>query len=104
MNLFNKNVFVCIWNRGSIEGGIGNHAILDSLINSMHNLEAIEADLDMQLDYAKRNLRIVREDEVNRSFAYVSRDDLISVFGNDTAFTVPTHDGDMVIRKNQVNL
>lgn len=89
--------------RGNIDGTEENQA-LSSLVSNTQNLEAVEADLDLQLDYVRRNLRIVREDEENHSFAYVTRDDLISVFGNDLAITIPTHDEDAVISKNRVSL
>ncbi|XP_037820715.1 transcription factor E2F2 [Lucilia sericata] len=69
-------------------------------------LAALEAQIDLQLDYAKRNLKYVKEDETNRSFAYVTRDDLLAVFGEDCVFTIPKHyeDEKIIKRKNTLHI
>ncbi|GBP98366.1 Transcription factor E2F2, partial [Eumeta japonica] len=53
-----------------------------SLKDRSNQLAALEEEIDMQLDDAKRNLKYIKEDETNRSFAYVTRDDLLAVFEN----------------------
>lgn len=65
-------------------------------------MAALEADLDLQLDCAKRNLKYVKEDETNRSFAYVTRDDLLAVFGEDCVFAIPKHYEDEKIVRRKV--
>lgn len=63
----------------------------------------MEAELDMQIDYATRNLNYVKGDETNRSFAYVTRDDLLAVFGEDCVFTIPKYYEDEKIVKRKVS-
>ena len=75
-----------------------------SLRERSRQLAELEDEIDQQLDCAKRNLKYVKEDETNRSFAYVTRDDLLAVFGDDCVFTIPKHYEDERIVKRQVSL
>lgn len=84
--------------RGSIEGE-GEDGMHEEVIERSEHLKALEDDIDMQLDYATRNLRYIQEDAINQSFAYLSRDDLLSVFGDRTVLTIPSHDEDVEIYK-----
>uniref|UniRef100_A0A1B0FFK9 Uncharacterized protein n=1 Tax=Glossina morsitans morsitans TaxID=37546 RepID=A0A1B0FFK9_GLOMM len=54
--------------------------------------------------YAHRNLGYVKEDSISRSYAYVTRDDLLSVFGEDVVFTIPSHDEDVRIGRTRRSL
>lgn len=63
-----------------------------------------EDELDKQLEYAQRNLRYVMQDPANRSYAYVTRDDLLDLYGDDSVFTIPNYDEEVEIQRNQVGV
>jgi len=67
-----------------------------------NHLKMLEDDLDKQLEYAQRNLRYVMQDPSNRSYAYVTRDDLLNIFGDDSVFTIPNYDEEVDIKRNHV--
>ncbi|EDV54465.1 transcription factor E2F2 [Drosophila erecta] len=69
-----------------------------------NHLKMVEDDLDRQLEYAQRNLRYVMQDPSNRSYAYVTRDDLLDIFGDDSVFTIPNYDEEVDIKRNHYEL
>ncbi|XP_017132686.1 transcription factor E2F2 [Drosophila elegans] len=69
-----------------------------------NQLKMQEDDLDKQLEYAQRNLRYVMQDPSNRSYAYVTRDDLLDIFGDDSVFTIPNYDEEVDIKRNHYEL
>ncbi|XP_037711756.1 transcription factor E2F2 [Drosophila subpulchrella] len=69
-----------------------------------NHLKMLEDDLDKQLEYAQRNLRYVMQDPSNRSYAYVTRDDLLDIFGDDSVFTIPNYDEEVDIKRNHYEL
>uniref|UniRef100_A0A1A9ZDD1 E2F/DP family winged-helix DNA-binding domain-containing protein n=1 Tax=Glossina pallidipes TaxID=7398 RepID=A0A1A9ZDD1_GLOPL len=89
--------------RGNIDGH-DEDAILKAIKTRNKYLKALEADIDAQLDYARRNLGYVKEDSISRSYGYVTRDDLLSVFGEDVVFTIPSHDEDVRIGRTRRSL
>ncbi|XP_013099389.1 transcription factor E2F2 [Stomoxys calcitrans] len=91
--------------RGGLDGQ-SDDSIFREVKTRCNQLVALEADIDDQLDIARRNLKNVQEDAANRSFAYVTRDDLLSVFGDDVVLTIPSHDEEvkLVRRKNSLHI
>ncbi|XP_043063843.1 transcription factor E2F2 isoform X2 [Drosophila ficusphila] len=76
----------------------------DMARNRTNHLKQLEEDLDKQLEYAQRNLRYVMQDPSNRSYAYVTRDDLLNIFGDDSVFTIPNYDEEVDIQRNHYEL
>ncbi|EDV31038.1 uncharacterized protein Dana_GF15156 [Drosophila ananassae] len=68
------------------------------------HLKQLEDDLDKQLEYAQRNLGYVMQDPSNRSYAYLTRDDLLEVYGDDSVFTIPNYDEEVEIQRNDSEL
>ncbi|XP_073826403.1 E2F transcription factor 2 [Musca autumnalis] len=89
--------------RGGIDGQ-NDDSICKEVKAHTNHLIALEDEVDILLDTARRNLKYVKEDAINRSFAYVTRDDLLSVFGDDVVFTIPSHDEEVQILKNKKSL
>ncbi|KAH8357312.1 hypothetical protein KR200_000228 [Drosophila serrata] len=69
-----------------------------------NHLKLQEDELDKQLEYAQRNLRYVMQDPANRSYAYLTRDDLLDLYGDDSVFTIPNYDEEVEIQRNQNEL
>ncbi|KAH8269386.1 hypothetical protein KR018_011071 [Drosophila ironensis] len=69
-----------------------------------NHLKLLEDDLDRQLEYAQRNLRYVMQDAANRSYAYLTRDDLLDIYGEDSVFTIPNYDEEVEIKRNKTEL
>ncbi|XP_037961059.1 transcription factor E2F2 [Teleopsis dalmanni] len=83
-------------------GGINeakNYEKLKTAMTRTNKLKTIEDDLDLQLKYAKRNLKYIKEDATNKSYSYVTRDDLLQIFGEDAVFTVPKQDNEVKFKK-----
>ncbi|XP_061402565.1 transcription factor E2F2 [Musca vetustissima] len=89
--------------RGGLNGQ-NDDSICKAVKARTDHLIALEDEIDTLLDTARRNLKYVKEDAINRSFAYVTRDDLLSVFGDDVVFTIPRHDEEVQIEKNKNSL
>ncbi|XP_063700690.1 transcription factor E2F5 isoform X2 [Culicoides brevitarsis] len=54
--------------------------------------KAHEEELDRHLKYIQQNLKTTKNDPINRSFGYVTRDDLLKTYGNDrTILTIRNH-------------
>lgn len=54
--------------------------------------KAHEEELDRHLRYIQQNLKTTKNDPINRSFAYVTRDDLLKCYGDDkTVLTIRNH-------------
>ncbi|KAH8271887.1 hypothetical protein KR044_008965, partial [Drosophila immigrans] len=68
------------------------------------HLKSIEDDLDRQLEYAQRNLHFIMQDPSNQSYAYVTRDDLLQLYGDDSVFTIPNYDEEVEIQRNESEL
>ncbi|KAH8390863.1 hypothetical protein KR215_001021 [Drosophila sulfurigaster] len=68
------------------------------------HLKTIEDDLDRQLEYAQRNLHFIMQDPSNQSYAYVTRDDLLQLYGDDSVFTIPNYDEEVEIQRNESEL
>ncbi|EDW36803.1 GL25864 [Drosophila persimilis] len=69
-----------------------------------NNLKKEEEDLDMQLEYAQRNLRYVMQDPTNLSYAYLTRDDLLQIYADDSVFTIPNYDEEVEIQRSDNEL
>lgn len=59
--------------------------------NSEEDLKIIEENLDRDIELAKLNLKLLRSDESNQSFAYVTRDDLLRAYGDECAIITATN-------------
>ncbi|XP_034474650.1 transcription factor E2F2 [Drosophila innubila] len=68
------------------------------------NLKSVEEDLDKQLEYAQRNLHFIMQDPTNQSYAYLTRDDLLNIYGDDSVFTIPNYDEEVEIQRNDNEL
>lgn len=55
-------------------------------------MKAREGELNRQLKYIKHNLKATRSCPINRNFAFVTRADLMRVFGDTTIVTIRHHD------------
>ncbi|XP_030569014.1 transcription factor E2F2 [Drosophila novamexicana] len=69
-----------------------------------NHLKTIEEDLDRQLEYAQRNLHYIMQDPTNQSYAYVTRDDLLKIYGDDSVFTIPNYDEEVEIQRSDHEL
>ncbi|XP_017152999.2 transcription factor E2F2 [Drosophila miranda] len=69
-----------------------------------NNLKKEEEDLDKQLEYAQRNLRYVMQDPTNLSYAYLTRDDLLQIYADDSVFTIPNYDEEVEIQRSNKEL
>ncbi|EDW80262.1 uncharacterized protein Dwil_GK21054 [Drosophila willistoni] len=67
-------------------------------------LRTLEDELDEQLEYAQRNLRYVMQDATNRSYAYLTRDDLLNIYGDNSVFTIPNYDEEVEIQRSNSEL
>ncbi|XP_068150879.1 transcription factor E2F2 isoform X2 [Drosophila tropicalis] len=67
-------------------------------------LRTMEDELDEQLEYAQRNLRYVMQDATNRSYAYLTRDDLLDIYGDNSVFTIPNYDEEVEIQRSNSEL
>lgn len=86
-------------------GGFNNakdHKEYDKACERTNHLKSIEEDLDRQLEYAQRNLHYIMQDPTNQSYAYVTRDDLLQIFGDDSVFTIPNYDEEVEIHRSDV--
>lgn len=54
------------------------------------------------MEYAQRNLHYIMQDPTNQSYAYVTRDDLLQIFGDDSVFTIPNYDDEVEIQRSDV--
>ncbi|KAH8403351.1 hypothetical protein KR222_011096 [Zaprionus bogoriensis] len=68
------------------------------------HLKSLEEDLDKQLEYAQRNLQFIMQDPTNQSYAYLTRDDLLNIYGDDSVFTIPNYDEEVEIQRNDNEL
>lgn len=91
-----------MFTRGGLDGQ-SDDSICRAVKARCSYLTALEDDIDELLDIARRNLKYVKEDATNRSFAYVTRDDLLSVFGDNVVLTIPSHDEEVQIAKRKVS-
>lgn len=66
-------------------------------------LKSLEEDLDKQLEYAQRNLNYIMQDPTNQSYAYLTRDDLLNIYGDDSVFTIPNYDDEVEIKRSDVS-
>ncbi|XP_058980741.1 transcription factor E2F2 isoform X3 [Musca domestica] len=91
--------------RGGLDGE-SDDSICKEVKARTNQLITLEDEIDTLLDAARRNLKNVQEDAINHSFAYITRDDLLSVFGDDVVFTIPSHDEEVQIvkRKNSLHI
>jgi len=55
-------------------------------------LKAKEDDLDRNLKFIKQNLKTTQNDPINRNYGYITRQDLLNVFGDSTILTIRNHD------------
>ncbi|XP_017860418.1 PREDICTED: transcription factor E2F2 [Drosophila arizonae] len=88
-------------------GGFNNakdHKEYDVACERTNRLKSIEEDLDRQLEYAQRNLHYIMQDPTNQSYAYVTRDDLLKIFGDDSVFTIPNYDEEVEIHRSDREL
>ncbi|XP_022224437.1 transcription factor E2F2 [Drosophila obscura] len=69
-----------------------------------NHLKKEEEDLDKQLEYAQRNLRYVMQDPTNLSYAYLTRDDFLQMYADDSVFTIPNYDEEVEIQRNDSEL
>ncbi|BFF94504.1 transcription factor E2F2 [Drosophila madeirensis] len=69
-----------------------------------NHLKEEEEDLDKQLEYAQRNLRYVMQDPTNLSYAYLTRDDLLQMYADNSVFTIPNYDEEVEIQHNDSEL
>ncbi|XP_017844748.1 transcription factor E2F2 [Drosophila busckii] len=69
-----------------------------------NHLKSLEDDLDRQLEYAQRNLNFIMQDPTNQSYAYITRDDFLNTYGDDTVFTIPNYDEEVKIERNDDEL
>lgn len=67
------------------------------------HLKSLEEDLDKQLEYAQRNLHYIMQDPTNQSYAYLTRDDLLKIYGDDSVFTIPNYDEEVEIQRSDVS-
>lgn len=90
----------------SLSGGGFNNAKdrkeYDIACERTNHLKTIEEDLDRQLEYAQRNLHYIMQDPTNQSYAYVTRDDLLKIYGDDSVFTIPNYDEEVEIQRSDV--
>ncbi|XP_067624039.1 transcription factor E2F2 [Eurosta solidaginis] len=89
--------------RGALSTSTSRESLRASHMRARH-LKALEADVDLQLSYARRNLKYVKEDSVNNSYAYVTRDDLLSVYGDNVVLVIPCHDEEVKIEPKRKSL
>lgn len=54
-------------------------------------LNAREEEIDRHLKYIKQNLKTTTTEPINRDFAYITRDDLLAIYGEDTVLTIRNH-------------
>lgn len=55
-------------------------------------LKAHEEELDRHLKYIRQNLKATKSDPINRAFGYVTRDDLLTCYGDErTVLTIRNH-------------
>ncbi|KAH8249732.1 hypothetical protein KR032_011951 [Drosophila birchii] len=88
-------------------GGFKNaedQEVFEEARDQTNQLKQQEDELDKQLEYAQRNLRYVMQDAANRSYAYVTRDDLLDLYGEDSVFTIPNYDEEVEIQRNRNEL
>ncbi|XP_017464261.1 PREDICTED: transcription factor E2F2 isoform X1 [Rhagoletis zephyria] len=88
---------------GALNTTTGRESLRAAHARARH-LKALEADVDLQLEYARRNLKYVKNDAVNKSFAYVTRDDLLSTYGDNVVLVIPNHDEEVKIEPGRKSL
>lgn len=88
---------------GALNTSTGHQSLRAAHARAKH-LKALEADVDLQLEYARRNLKYIKQDEVNKSYAYVTRDDLISIYGQNVVLVIPNHDDEVKIEPSHVRI
>ena len=71
--------------------------------NSEEDLKTIEENLDRDIELAKMNLRLITSNQSNQSFAYVTRDDLLRAFGDDTAIITATNIEEAEVNRTSVS-
>uniref|UniRef100_A0A0A1XI50 Transcription factor E2F5 n=1 Tax=Zeugodacus cucurbitae TaxID=28588 RepID=A0A0A1XI50_ZEUCU len=89
--------------RGALNTSTGHHSLRAAHARAKH-LKALEADVDLKLEYARRNLKYIKQDEVNKSYAYVTRDDLLSIYGENVVLVIPNHDDEVKIEPSHKSL
>lgn len=90
--------------RGDLSSGISaSGKNIPTVYLQGKHLEALEADLDIQLDYARKNIKIMAEDRLNKSYAYVTRNDLCKAFHNNTILTISNVDDEMDLQCTSVS-
>ncbi|XP_054745023.1 transcription factor E2F2 [Anastrepha obliqua] len=89
--------------RGALNTSTGRESLRAAHARARH-LKALEADVDLQLEYARRNLKYVKQDSVNKSYAYVTRDDLLSTYGENVVLVIPNHDEEVKIEPSRNSL
>ncbi|XP_055859165.1 transcription factor E2F2 [Episyrphus balteatus] len=89
IGLIEKTGHCCIVNwKGNIKDYCNN---VRRDTNTEEDLKTIEENLDRDIELAKMNLRLITNNQSNQSFAYVTRDDLLRAFGDDTAIITATN-------------
>ncbi|CAD6999812.1 transcription factor E2F2 [Ceratitis capitata] len=89
--------------RGALNTSASRHSLRTAHARA-RKLKALEADVDLQLEYARRNLKYIKEDAVNNSYAYVTRDDLLSIYGDKVVLVIPNHDDEVKIEPTRNSL
>lgn len=54
-------------------------------------LKAHEAEVDTHLKYIRQNLKTTTSDPISVSLAYVTREDLLAIYGDETVLTIRNH-------------
>ncbi|XP_055918156.1 transcription factor E2F2 [Eupeodes corollae] len=89
IGLIEKTGHCCIVNwKGNINDG---HGEAQTNTYSEDELKVFEENLDRDIELAKMNLRLITSNQSNQSFAYVTRDDLLSAFGDENALITATN-------------
>lgn len=84
---FYFNYYFCRGGPGGSEHGLLESTKIQMIRQQMQ--KAHEEELDRHLRYIKQNLKSTQADPINRSFAYITRDDLLKCFGeNRTVLTI----------------
>ncbi|XP_030380635.1 transcription factor E2F2 [Scaptodrosophila lebanonensis] len=88
-------------------GGFNNsrdRRIYEVACQRTSKLKMVEEELDTELEYAQRNLQYIMQDPTNRSYAYLTRDDLLKIYGDNSVFTIPNNDEEVEIQRSDDKL
>lgn len=90
--------------RGRQDGVVHQNfeTFIDKLEKDEKELKQQEEELDRCLEYAKQNVRNLTEDPRNRSYAYVTRDDLLDSYNKDRTLLAVRNYNEATVNGNEI--